>query len=291
MRKRTAAVFLAPFVLLFAGFFVAPILYALAQSFTVVERSGLLGLRGQSTRFAGLANYGKALSDPGFVESLGRILLYAAIMVPLMVVGSTVLALILEAGMARWPRFFRTSFFLPYGIPGVIASIMWGFLYAPGTSPFTPVLSAFGIETDLLGPGTVFWSVMNIVVWLFVGYNMLVVVAQLQSIPRTLYEAARIDGAGRWGIAWRIQIPLLRPALVLITVFTIIGSLQLFNEPLVLLPVSGGLSTTYTPTLTAYHDAFNGNDMALAAAESIILALVTAVLSFGFLRFVGRGRR
>ncbi|TDE53995.1 sugar ABC transporter permease [Nonomuraea mesophila] len=291
MRKRTAAIFLAPFVLLFAGFFVAPILYALAQSFTAVERSGLLGLHGQSTRFAGLANYGKALSDPGFVESLGRILVYAAIMVPLMVVGATVLALILEAGMARWPRFFRTSFFLPYGIPGVIASIMWGFLYAPGTSPFTPVLAAFGIETDLLGPGTVFWSIMNIVVWLFVGYNMLVVVAQLQSIPRTLYEAARIDGAGRWGIAWRVQIPLLRPALVLITVFTIIGSLQLFNEPLVLLPLSGGISTTYTPTLTAYHDAFNGNDMALAAAESIILALVTAVLSFGFLRFVGRGRR
>jgi multiple sugar transport system permease protein len=167
---------------------------------------------------------------------------------PLMVVLGTALALVLEAGTTRWPRFFRTAFFLPYGIPGVIASIMWGFLYAPGTSPFTPLLDAVGADVDLLGQETVFWSITNIVVWQFVGYNMLVVVAQLQAIPRVLYEAARIDGASRWRIARDVQLPLIRPALVLITVFTIIGSLQLFNEPHVLWPLSSGISSTYTPT-------------------------------------------
>lgn len=291
MSKRAAAAFLAPFLILFAAFFVAPMLYAFAQSLTRVERAGLLGLRGSTTEFAGLANYGAALSDGDYIGSIGRILLFAVIIVPLMVVLSTALALVLEAGLARWPRFFRTAFFLPYGIPGVIASIMWGFLYAPGTSPFTPVFTSLGAEVDLLGPGTVFWSIMNIVLWQFVGYNVLIVVAQLQSIPRVLYEAARIDGAGRWTIARNVQLPLIRPALVLVTVFTIIGSLQLFNEPFVLQPLSGGISSTYTPTLTAYKEAFNSNNLSLAAAESIILAVVISVLSFGFLRLVQRGRR
>ncbi|NUR83684.1 MAG: sugar ABC transporter permease, partial [Nonomuraea sp.] len=236
----------------------------MVRSLTEVERSGLLGLHGTTTRFAGLANYATALSDDGYVGGLGRILLFALVMVPLMVVLSTALALVLEAGVTRWPRFFRTAFFLPYGVPGVIASIMWGFLYAPGTSPFTPLFQAAGAEVDLLGPGTVFWSIMNIVLWQFAGYNVLIVVAQLQSIPRVLYEAARIDGASRWTIAREVQLPLVRPALVLITVFTIIGSLQLFNEPLVLTPLSSGISSTYTPTITAYKEAFNGNNLGLA---------------------------
>ncbi|MER6943203.1 sugar ABC transporter permease [Nonomuraea sp. NPDC000554] len=291
MRKRTAAAFLAPFLLLFAAFFVAPIGYAVVQSLTTVERSGLLGLHGSTTRFAGLSNYGSALSNPDFMGSIGRILLFALIMVPLMVVASTALALVLEAGVSRWPRFFRTAYFLPYGVPGVIASIMWGFLYAPGTSPFTPLLKAVGADADLLGPGPVLWSIMNIVVWQFVGYNMLIVVAQLKSIPQGLYEAARMDGASRWTVAWSIQLPLIRPALVLITVFTIIGSLQLFNEPFVLTPLSSGISSTYTPTITAFNEAFNSNNLSLAAAESIVLALVISVLSFGFLRLVGRERR
>ncbi|MEV5888734.1 carbohydrate ABC transporter permease [Nonomuraea fuscirosea] len=291
MSKRAAAAFLAPFLILFAAFFVAPVGYALVQSLTRVRRSGLLGLHGTTTEFAGLANYATALSDGDYLGSIGRILLFAVIIVPLMVVLSTVLALVLEAGLTRWPRFFRTSFFLPYGIPGVIASIMWGFLYAPGTSPFTPVFTALGAEADLLGPGTVFWSIMNIVLWQFAGYNMLIVVAQLQSIPQVLYEAARMDGASRWTIAREVQLPLIRPALVLVTVFTIIGSLQLFNEPFVLQPLSSGISSTYTPTLTAYKEAFNSNNLSLAAAESIILAVVISVLSFGFLRLTRRGRR
>ncbi|WP_217370258.1 carbohydrate ABC transporter permease [Nonomuraea antri] len=290
MSKRSAAAFLAPFLVLFTAFFVAPMVYALVQSLTSVRRSGLLGLHGSTTEFAGLEHYGTALSDPDYVAGIGRILLFALIMVPLMVVFSTALALVLESGMSRWPRFFRTTFFLPYGIPGVIASIMWGFLYAPGTSPFTPLFEAIGVPADLLGPGLVFWSIMNIVVWQFAGYNMLIVVAQLQSIPRSLYEAARIDGAGAFRIAWSVQLPLIRPALVLITVFTVIGALQLFNEPWVLQPLSGGITSTYTPTLTAFKEAFNGNNLSLAAAESIILAVVISVLSFGFLRLVGRGR-
>ncbi|WP_214324817.1 carbohydrate ABC transporter permease [Nonomuraea sediminis] len=287
MKPRIAAVFLAPFLVLFAVFFVAPLLYALGESLTRIERSGLLGLHGRTTHFAWLSNYTTALSDSAFVGSIGRIFLFAIIMVPLMVVASTILALLLEAGISRWPRFFRTSYFLPYGIPGVIASIMWGFLYSPGTSPFT----AFFPDLDLLGPSSVFWAIMNIVVWQWTGYNMLIVVAQLQSIPQGLYEAARMDGATRWTIAWNIQIPMIRPALVLIAVFSIIGTLQLFNEPLVLTPLSSGISSTYTPTITAYNEAFNGNNLALAAAESIILALVISVLSFGFLRLVGRRGR
>ena len=189
-------------------------------------------------------------------------------------------------------RLFRAAYFLPYGVPGVIASILWGFLYTPGTSPILDLANHAGLHVDLLGGGTVLWSIANIVTWEFVGYNMLVIVAQLQAIPGDLYEAARLDGAGSWRIARHIKLPLLRPAIVLTTVFTIIGTLQLFAEPLILKPIASTISSNYTPNLAAFNSAFTNDDYNLAAAQAVLLALAAFVLSFGFLKLVtGRSRR
>jgi multiple sugar transport system permease protein len=118
-----------------------------------------------------------------------------------------------------------------------------------------------------------------------------VLIAQLKAVPEDLYEAARIDGANAGQIAWHVKLPLIRPALVLTVVFSIIGTLQLFSEPLVLRSISSAIDTGYTPNLRAYNEAFITNNYQVAAAEAVLLSLVACVLSFGFLRLVGRRGR
>lgn len=285
---RSAWGFLLPFAALFALTFLLPIGYAIYQSLMRQEPSGPLGLGGLRTVFAGLANYSRALDDQAFLASIRRVLLFAVVQVPLMIVLAVALALLLDTASARAVRWFRATYFLPYGVPGVIASILWGFLYTPGTSPILALLGHTGWHPTLLGGSTVLWSIANIVTWEFAGYNMLIITAQLQAVPGELYEAARIDGASAGQIIRHVKLPLLRPAIVLTTVFTIIGTLQLFAEPLILKPISTSINSDYTPNLSAYNAAFADNDYNLAAAQAVLLALTAFVLSFGFLRLVGR---
>ncbi|MFI6770048.1 carbohydrate ABC transporter permease [Streptomyces sp. NPDC050355] len=285
---RAAAGFVLPFLAVFALCFLAPIGYALYQSLHRTERTGPLGLGGQEHEaFTGLDNYAHALSDDRFLTGFGRVLLFGAVQIPLMIVLATALALLLESASARWVPFFRSAFFLPYGVPGVIASILWGFLYVPGISPLVKIADSLGRPVDFLSRDTVLWAIANIVTWQFTGYNMLVLIAQLKAVPGELYEAARIDGASAWQVARHIKIPLIRPALVLTTVFSIIGTLQLFAEPMVLRPLASSIDSGFTPNLHAYSEAFVGNNQHVAAAEAVLLALVACVLSFGFLRLVG----
>ena len=288
---RSAWGFIAPFAVLFTATFLAPIVYAIYESLQKTTLSGPLGLGGRHTAFGGLVNYSRALSDTAFRESIVRVLVYALVQVPVMILLAVILALLLDTASARAVRFFRATYFMPYGVPGVIASILWGFLYTPGTSPILAAAGHLGMHPDLLGNGSVLWSIGNIVTWEFAGYNVLVVAAQLQAIPGDLYEAARIDGASAWQTAWHIKLPMLRPAIVLTAVFTIIGTLQLFAEPLILKPISTGINSDFTPNLSAYNSAFADNDYYLAAAKAVLLALAAFVLSFGFLRLVGRDGR
>ncbi|WKX69997.1 carbohydrate ABC transporter permease [Streptomyces sp. XD-27] len=289
---RAAAGFLLPFLALFVLCFLAPIGYAVYQSLLKVERTGPLGLGGETRDvWAGFANYRHALEDDRFVAGFGRVLLFGAVQIPVMILLATALALLLDAASARWVGFFRTAFFLPYGVPGVIASILWGFLYVPGISPLVEMAHSAGWEVDFLARDTVLWSIANIVTWQFTGYNMLVLIAQLKAVPEELYEAARIDGANAWQVARHVKLPLIRPALVLTTVFSIIGTLQLFAEPMVLRPLANTIDSGYTPNLHAYNEAFTSNNQHIAAAEAVLLAVVACVLSFGFLRLVGGGAR
>ncbi|OEU91818.1 ABC transporter permease [Streptomyces abyssalis] len=281
--------FLGPFLALFLFAFVLPIGYAIYQSLLTVERHGPLGLGEPSIGFAGLENYALALQQADFVDSFGRVLLFGVVQVPVMLLLALTLALMLDQLSDRWAGLLRASYFLPYGIPGVIATILWGFLYVPGISPITEALGS--AAPDFLSYDNVLWSIANIVVWEFAGYNMLIIVAQLKSIPQELYEAAKIDGAGPWQTALRVKIPLVRPALVLTCVFSIIGTMQLFAEPLVLKLLTPAVTSTYTPNLNAYNDAFANANIHLAAAKAVILAIVACALSFGFLSLVTRKQR
>ena len=284
-----AWLFLGPFLALFAFAFVLPIGYAVYQSLLTVQRHGPLGLGKPTVGFAGLENYALALQQADFIDSFGRVLLFGVVQVPVMLLLALTLALLLDQVSSRLAGLLRASYFLPYGIPGVIATILWGFLYVPGISPVTEVLG--GAAPDFLSYDNVLWSIANIVVWEFAGYNMLIIVAQLKSVPQELYEAARIDGAGPWQTALRIKIPLVRPALILTCVFSIIGTMQLFAEPLVLRVLAPAVTSSFTPNLSAYNDAFANANIYLAAAKSVILALVACALSFGFLTLVTRKDR
>jgi multiple sugar transport system permease protein len=287
-QRRAAVALMTPFFLVFLVAFIAPILDAIYQSVLKTQRSGYLGLGATRTVFAGLGNYDLALHQPNFVSSFARVLLFGVVQVPVMIVLATMLALLLEMVSRRWNSLFRATFFLPYGVPGVIASLLWGFLYVPGVSPIVSVLGDIGLHVNFLGYRSVLWSIANIVVWEFAGYNMLIIVAQLKAIPGDLVESAKVDGAGTWKTNLFVRLPLIRPALILTLVFSIIGTLQLFNEPQVLTTYSSYVTTSYTPNISAYNQSFTDNNTNLASAEAVILALVAAVLSFGFLKLVTR---
>lgn len=272
---------------MFSAFFLLPIGYAIVDSMFSTKSSGL-GFGPPEKVFVFLDNYAAALSSSAFIGSLGRLLLFAAIEVPLMVVTALVLALLLESGKARMPKMFRVIYFMPYGVPGVIASLLWGFLYIPATSPVLQSLSAVGIDLSPLSSDSVLFAIANIALWGFAGYNMLILIAALNAIPSELYEAAKLDGASEWSMIVHIKLPLVRPSIILVTLFTIIGTLQLFVEPLVLKPLTTAISSDFTPNLAAYNQAFSQGNPSLAAAMAVIVALIAFAFSYLFLRIVNR---
>ena len=282
----TVLTFVLPFFLPFLLFYLVPVGYAVWQSFLVVRRTG--GEYGTLyTTFGGFTQYAQAFQNTAFWGSIGRIALFGIVQVPVMLFLALAMALLLDAPLLKLKSFFRITAFMPYAVPGVIAAIMWSFLYAPQLSPVVEVLRHLGLQPDFLGPGAVLWSTANVSTWLWTGYNMLIMFSALQSIPPDLYEAARLDGASDWAIAWRIKVPIIAPSIVLTTVFSIIGTLQLYAEPAVLRQISSNISSTFTPNMLAYTVA-SGNNYQQAAAISVILAVITFVLSLGFMRLTSR---
>ncbi|MDG4798120.1 sugar ABC transporter permease [Micromonospora sp. WMMD1082] len=281
--------FLAPALLLFAAFLAAPIIYTAYLSLRRVRVSGLgLGAGSRTEVWAGLENYTRSLTDPEFLPSVYRIGAYGLIVVPTMLGLALLMALLLDAGRTRVGTFARTAIFLPYAVPAVVASLLWGFLYLPRVSPFADVLQGVGVTPpDVLAGSGVLWAVANIAIWGGTGFNMIVIYTALRTIPRDLYEAARLDGASDVQIAWRVKIPMVMPALIMTSVFSLIATLQVFAEPMTLRPLSNTISTTWTPLMKVYRDAFTRNDVHSAAATSVVIALATFAVSFGFLKLVG----
>jgi multiple sugar transport system permease protein len=279
--KGAILIFTAPFVILFVLFYLVPIAYAIWQSLLVVEREGTFGEAKEV--FGGLTQYVLVFQNEAFWTSVARVLIFGAVQVPVMLGLALLFALLLDSPLLSGKKFFRLAFFVPYAVPGVIAAIMWGFLYSPNLSPFT-VLTG---NVDFLSAELVLWAIANVVTWVFVGYNMLIIYSALLAIPSDVYEAARLDGAGQMRIAWSIKIPMVRPSLVLTAILSIIGTLQLLAEPQVFRSFSSAVTSTYTPNMTIYATSAIPN-VSLAAAFSVVLALATFVLSFTFLRITRR---
>lgn len=280
-------VLVAPVVVLFVITYLAPIIYSIVQS-VFARRNDALGFGGVETVFVGFENYANVLASEAFWLAMGRILLFGVVQVPVMLGLATVLALLLDSLAARSVAFFRIAFFLPYAIPGVIAALLWAYLYSPPISPIVQGLTAIGIPVDFVGPDTVLWSMANITTWSWTGYNMLIVLSALQAIPRDQYEAARLDGASEIAVALRIKLPQIGPALVLSGTLSIIGTIQIFNEPRVLQRISSSISSDYVPTMAALRAAFQDNDFNGAAAMSVVIALIAGILSLVYYQLTKR---
>ncbi|GAA3123052.1 sugar ABC transporter permease [Planomonospora alba] len=274
--------FLLPALVLFTLFMAVPICYTVYLSLRRTKVSGLgLGKGARTEVFAGLDNYAAALGDGELWAGWLRVLGYGLLVLLVMLGLALLFALLLDSAHVRLARFSRISIFLPYAVPGVAASLLWGFLYLPSLSPVRQVL-----DLDLLGAGTVTFSMANVAVWGGTGFNMLVLYTNLRAVPRTYYEAARLDGASELQIALRIKIPILMPAIILTTVFSVIATVQVFTEPTTLRPLTNTISSTWSPLMKVYRDAFVTGDLYSAAATSIVIAGISLVLSFGFLRIV-----
>ena len=277
--------FVAPAVTLFALTILIPIGYTLYLSLEKTQVSGLgLGAGARKQVFAGVSNYASGLTDPAFLSSLVRVLVYSLILVPVMLGLALLFALLLDARRVKFQRFSRLSIFLPYAVPTVIGSLLWGFLYLPTVSPFPAILSRLGLSMpNLFATHTVLFSVANIGVWGGIGFNMIVMYTALRAVPTELYEAAWIDGASQVQIALRIKIPMIAPALVLTGVFSMIATLQVFNEPQTLYPLTNTISLDWMPLMRVYDLAFNYNNIYGAAALAMLIAAIMFVLSYGLL--------
>jgi multiple sugar transport system permease protein len=271
---------MAPALVLFAVAFVIPIGYSLWLS-VFGRRSGSGGAyAAREETFVGLGNYLDVLADPTFWESLLRLAVFAGLMVPLMMVTSILLALLLDLPRARFGSFSRMAIFLPYGVPSVIAALMWGFLYVPDISPVHQLASGLGLELpNLLTGDWIYIALVNVVLWGGIGFNTVIIYTSLQSLPREQIDAARIDGCGEARIARYVKLPHVVPATVLTGLFAMIGALQIYSEPTMLATLANGIHSTFFPLMRVYRDAYAHDDLNTAAAGSILLALATVVLS------------
>lgn len=270
-----AYLFVAPFFVVFITMLVVPLAYS---GYLSLFESRLIG----GEVFAGLANYARAVVDPAFLSSIGRVALFLVIQVPIMLGLALLFALALDSGRARGSKAARLLIFMPYAVPAVVATLMWGYLYGPDFGPIAQISRAVGLGTpDFLSPESILGSMINIVTWEFIGYNMIILYAALRSIPAELYEAAEIDGASQFRIAWSVKIPAIRPAIVLTIIFSIIGSFQLFNEPSLLNAIApDAITNSFTPNYYAYNLAFLNRELNYAAAIAFLLGIVIALISY-----------
>ncbi|HEX5203178.1 carbohydrate ABC transporter permease [Paractinoplanes rhizophilus] len=267
--------FVAPFMLVFALVFLAPIAYSIYLS---LFRNRLVG----GNSFAGLDNYRQAIQDSQFWSAFGRVALFLVVQVPIMLFLALLVALAIDSGRLYGRSFFRITIFLPYAVPAVVATLLWGFMYGSRFGLVGNLNDALHVTLpDPLAPRLVLASIGNIVTWEFVGYNMLIFYAALRTVPHSLYESAEIDGAGQFRIITAIKLPAIRGALVIATIFSVIGSFQLFNEPAILKPLApNAITTFFTPNLYAYSLSFSGQQYNYAATVAIIMGLITMVIAY-----------
>jgi multiple sugar transport system permease protein len=287
-RARAGWLFVAPALALIAAFFVLPVLASLALSFTDFDVYAVA--RPERLRVVGLANYGRLRDAPRFWLAFRNTAYFVLVGGPLSIAVSLGAAMLLDARLARFRGFFRTVLFLPVVTTLVAVAVVWRYLYHPRLGLLNHVLARLGVDPiDWLGdPAWAMPAIIILAVWKNFGFNMVVFLAGLQSIPARLYEAARLDGAGVWQEFRSVTLPLLRPTLVFVTVITGIGYFQLFAEPYVM--TQGGPSgATLSVALLMYEEGFRWWNMGYGAAVAFVLFAV--ILALTLLQLTWQGRK
>lgn len=282
--SRSGWTFVAPALLLIGVFFAIPVVGALVLSFTDFDIYSI-GDFG-STRFVGFKNYHDLFTNPVFWIALRNTLYFVVVGGPLSVAASLAAALLVNAKLASFKPFFRSAFFAPWVTTLVAVALVWRYIYHPQYGLLNAGLHQLGIgPVDWLGnPHWAMPAIILLSVWKNFGYNMLVFLAGLQSIPEELYEAAELDGAGTWRRLKHITFPMLGPTFVFVGVVTMIASFQIFSEPYVMTQ-GGPLKSTTTLVLFMYEEGFRWWRLGVAAAIAMVLFLLTLAATLVQLRF------
>ena len=268
-REYIGMLYCLPYVVVFLFGMIIPMFYALYLSFF---KQSLLG----GTTFAGFDNFVRAFKDEALWGGFKNVLIFAAIQIPMNLILSLVAALILDSQRIRHIAVPRILLFLPYAVPGVIAALMWGYIYGDKYGLVGLIASMIGATApNMLSEKLMLFAIANICTWCSLGYNMLIYYSALIGIPNELYESARIDGASELRIAWSVKIPQIKGSIMMTVLFSVIGTLQLFNEPSILMNSAPNVITSnYTPNLYAYNLAFNGQNLNYAAAVSLVIGVI-----------------
>jgi multiple sugar transport system permease protein len=262
--------FVAPALAVIAVFFFLPVLAGFALSFTDFDIYALADIG--NLRFIGFANYVELLQTPLFWQALGNTLYFVGVGVPLSIVVSLGMALLLNSRLARFKPFFRVALFAPVVTTLVAVAIVWRYLLHTRTGLINYGLGGFGLgPIDWLGdPNWAMPAIILFAVWKNFGYNMIIFVAGLQSIPEEHYEAARIDGASSWQQLRYITLPALAPVVLLVSVLTMAGYFQLFAEPYVMTQ-GGPLQSTVSVLYFMYEEGFKWWNLGFASSIAFIL--------------------
>ena len=278
--------FALPFVIVFTLFLAGPILASLVLSFTDF---GLRDLRNPlGTDFVGLQNYQALLEDPKFRKAIVNTAYFVLVGVPLTLLLGLGAALALDRGIRRFRTVFRVGYYLPVVTSIVAIAVVWRFVLNPDQGLVNLLLAQVGIDGPswLAEPALAMPSIIAMAAWRNLGFAMIVFIAGLQTIPAQLYEAASIDGAGRWQAFRHVTLPLLRPTILFLVVVTTIGYLQLFEEPFVMTE-GGPLDQTLSISMYMYQQGFEFFNQGYAAAIAwilFILVAIVAVVQFRLLR-------
>jgi multiple sugar transport system permease protein len=275
----TGWAFAAPFVILFGIFLALPILSAFILSFTSFGLEDLANPVGAS--FVGVQNYVDLFGDPKFWKSLGNTVYFVVVGVPLTLVLGLVIANALSRGITRFRTAFRVGYYLPVITSIVAIAVVWRFLLNPDVGLINLALRTVGITGPdwLANPALAMPSIIAMAVWRNLGFAMVVFIAGMQAIPIVLYEAASIDGAGRWQSFRHVTLPMLRPTILFMLVITTIGYLQLFEEPFVMTD-GGPLDATLSVTMYMYQQGFKFFHQGYASAIAYVLFVIVALIAF-----------
>jgi multiple sugar transport system permease protein len=262
--------FVAPALVVIGVFFFLPVLAALALSLTDFDIYALADLG--NLRPVGLRNYVRLLQTPLFWQAFGNTLYFVVLGVPLSIAASFTAALLLNSRLVRFPAFFRTALFAPVVTTLVAVAVIWRYLFNPHYGWLNYTLGHLGIPPiDWLGdPRWAMPAIIVFAVWKNFGYNMIILLAGLQSIPEPLYEAARIDGASRWQQFRYVTVPMLAPIVAMVNVLTIAGYFQLFAEPYVMTQ-GGPLQSTVSVLYFMYEEGFKWWNLGSASAVAFVL--------------------
>jgi multiple sugar transport system permease protein len=270
---------IAPFMILFAAFFLYPILSGLYYSFH--DWNGV-----QAPRFIGLGNYERLLASRDFTRAMTNLLTYIGITVPLGTLVAFGLALLVDSFTGRWAGFFRNAYFMPVVLPAFLAATIWRWLYAPNFGLLNMIIGWLGLPpvNFLNDTGTMLYALIAVDVWVSAGFNMVILLAGLKNIPTELYEAARLDGANKWQQIVHITVPQLGPVLFFVITYSVISAMQVFDTPWLLTGSSfteygGRRGALLFPVMDMMGRAFGSVKFGEASAYGFLLTLAIVTMT------------